>query len=134
MRLEYIPTNYVGSQEVDGNTVVNKGAIIKALVYQDLNTRLIGGYATDDVVLSNGFQMVNPNNTFVLNLDNKPLARSQNAAWKPTDPPPYAANASNGLPQASVAFRMETLGFPAGAIVGQLKCTWYMTCRGIKPT
>lgn len=45
-RMEYLPTNYVGSQEV-GDQVANKGAIIKAFVYQDLNTRDIRAYSTD---------------------------------------------------------------------------------------
>lgn len=134
MRLEYVPTNYVGSQEISGQQIVNKGAIIRTFVYQDLNTRQIGGYSTDEVVKSNGFQMINPNNTFVLNLNNKPLAQSQKSSWAATVPGPVDINDSNGLPDASVAFRMETLGFPQTSTVGYLKCTWYMTARGVKPT
>lgn len=74
--------------------------------------------------------MINPNNTFVLNMDNKPLARSQNVGWKPCN---GSNTIANGLPKAGVAVRMKTSGFNAGAIVGTLKVTWYMTCRGIAP-
>lgn len=70
-RLEYIPTNYVGSQDGSGAQTTNKGGIVQAYVYQDLNTYNIGGYSDQVAITSNGFQMVNPNNTFVLNMDNK---------------------------------------------------------------
>lgn len=122
--LEWVPTNV-------SSTTQTGPIITDGFIYQDLNTYNIGGYSDTEAQQSNGFQIINVQESFKIMLDNAPLAKSQNTAWPATQA--GVQTQSNGLPGASVAIRIKNSGWPNNVPLGTIKATWYVTMRGIKP-
>ena len=132
-RFEYIPGNGMGVNQADPNAVIEPvGLVQTAYAYQDINSYNILNYSADQAMMSDSFQMFDPKRSFVINLDNRQLAKSQNCPWKSF---PGNVNLSNGLPGASVAFRFQTynMNSAGGQVLGNIKATWYFTCRGVNP-
>ena len=75
--LEYIPTNFVA---VEGGAPI----LTSGYVYQDLNTYNIANYNDSQAEQSNGFQLINVNESWRISLDNAPLAKSQKSFWPAT--------------------------------------------------
>ena len=128
-RLEFIPGSVTGTgqQLAPGNNPVASAAISPCQVFEDLNSYNISGWNTTQVLKSGTLIMVNPNESWSMIRNNRPISKSQNVSWKSTS---LSTTASNGNPQCSVNFRCN-LSNPVRDM-GVLKCTWFITFRGLK--